>query len=89
MRQLHFNYTIAQVPGKSLFTADALSRKPVSVPSKDDEVPDLETTAYETVRFQSLPAGEEVIQKIKEEQDTDATCRQVKMRNPVGLRKPN
>ena len=79
MRLLHFDYKTTHVPGKSLFTADALSRKPVSVPSKDDEVLELETTTYETVQLQSLPAGEEMIQKIKEEQDTDATCRQVKI----------
>ena len=78
MRLLHFDYTISHVPGKSLFAADALSRKPVSIPSKDDEVLELETTVYEIVQLQSLSAGE-MTQKIKEEQDTDAICRQVKI----------
>ena len=52
---MRFNYTVIHVPGKSLCTADALSRSPVNTGSHSDSKFQQETDAYVNLLIQNLP----------------------------------
>ena len=77
MRLLRFTYTISHIPGKELTVADALSRAPVSNPTYDDTQFNIEVDAYVNLVWESLPATEKQLTRIKEAQAEDAVCSQV------------
>ena len=77
MHLMRFQFTISHVPGKNLTTADALSQVPVSKPTKDDEIQHKEGEAFIQLVFQSLPASEPQLQKIKTCQEKDKVCKQI------------
>ena len=78
MRLMRFHYTISHVPGKSLITADALSRAPVSRSTQEDDEFRQEVNAYVNMVIKSLPATEQRLEMIKALQDEDETCKCIK-----------
>ena len=78
MRLMRFQYTISHIPGKSLITADALSRTPTDSPTTEDDKLFQETDAYVDVVMSNLPATDKRLTEIKEVQDKDSTCVMVK-----------
>ena len=63
MRLMKFEYTISHVPGKLLYTADALSRSPL--PSEDDAGIDAETSCYVQAVVSNLSATNKQLEEIK------------------------
>ena len=78
MRLMRYMYTIGHVPGKSLVTADALSRAPQERPLTEAEVllTD-EVTAQANLVVGALPATEKRLAEIRARQLKDDVCRQV------------
>lgn len=77
MRMMRFQFTISHIPGKNLIIADALSRAPVSTPTRADEVLQQETTLYVNSVIDSLSAPEARLQEIKQHQEADEACQQI------------
>ena len=72
MRLLRFDFTVSHVPGKSLITADALSRAPVEQQdgqSSSEEEIDL----YVQHVFASLPASNTQLERIKKKKNKKRT----------------
>lgn len=74
LRLMRFCYTISHVPGKELWTADALSRSPVEPPDNMEE----ETEAFVQVILQSVPASREYLIEVKKMQEDDPVCTKVR-----------
>ena len=75
LRLLRFTYDIVHVPGKSLITADTLSRAPIehTFIQEERENEDAVTVFVDAVT-QSLPATEPRLKKIIERQKTGPFC---------------
>ena len=67
---MRFDYTISHVPGKSLFTADTLSRSPLDYTFKDQNVAQL-TEEVATITWQ-LPATKDRLDAYCEAQAEDS-----------------
>jgi hypothetical protein len=78
MRLMSYLYTISHVPGKPLYTADALSRNPVSTPQPVDTALEEEAEAYACAAIDSFPGTDSFLSTIREQQDVDAVCRVIK-----------
>lgn len=76
LRLMRFSFTIAHVPGKELNTADTLSRAPVT--EQDESNLSNETKEYVHAVVNNLPASEERLKVIREQQDQDQVCKQLK-----------
>ena len=76
LRLMRFSFTIAHVPGKELNTADTLSRAPVT--EQDESNLSNETKEYVHAIVNNLPASEERLKAIREQQDQDQVCKQLK-----------
>ena len=74
---MRYSFTISHVAGKDLVTADTLSRSPVSISITQDEKCYQDVEAYVNFVFQNLPASDQRIEQIKEEQGKDEICRQL------------
>ena len=74
LRLMRFDYTISLVPGKELNTADTLSR--ATVAGIDDSNLRTEMKEYVHSIVNSLPASEERLKTIREQQDKDPVCKQ-------------
>ena len=61
---MNFSYTITNVPGEYLNTADTLSRKPVQPASTEDALFEEEVEIYALGVLHSLPASDERLQQI-------------------------
>ena len=77
MRLMRFNYTISHVPGSELFTADALSRAPSSMPSQADQEIEDESMAYVSMITESFPASDSRLEQIIVHQTEDEVCREI------------
>ena len=77
MRSMQFNITVEHVPGKSLYTADALSRGPQKSPP--DKGSDLETESdfFVNAVMVTLPASDERLDEIRRELKKDDTLKVV------------
>jgi len=77
MRLMRFHYTIEHVPGKDLFTADALSRAPL--PDMTPADLKLQDDVYLFVNhvIESLPASEMRREEIRKHQEEDDICHEV------------
>ena len=79
LRLMRFRYSISHVPGRELNTADTLSRAPVSeVDGRDDDF-HKEVNVFVNFVVRNLPATEERLQVIRNQQDEDSVCRQLKV----------
>ena len=72
MRMMRFLFSITHIPGKHLIVADALSRAPLH--KEDHDLQD-EADAFVNYTFQSLPATESRLEKIRHQQRQDDVCR--------------
>ena len=72
---MRFDFTITHVPGKELHTADTLSRAPLS---RVDDPLRKEVHAYVQMIVTGLPASEERLENIREQQENDSECSQLK-----------
>ena len=76
LRLAKFNYWVYHVPGKLLFTADALSRAPM--PEMEEGLPQKEMETYvECVTQTSLPVTPERLEVYRIAQEQDPVCHQV------------
>lgn len=78
MQMMRFNYTVVHIPGKNLITADLLSRKPVSSPSKKDRQfeNELQTVAIKMVRMVNASSG--MLERITVAQQNDAVGKKLR-----------
>ena len=78
MRMMRFTYTISHVPGKHLYTADALSRAPLVRPLDQIEgklESDVKAYVDSVVRY--LPASENRLEELRCQQHEDEVTRQL------------
>ena len=75
LRLTRFDYTITHVPGKLLYTADALSRAPVSSEKQPQEYPDTEFLVSALVAY--LPADGDRLECYRKAQRSDPVCSQL------------
>ena len=78
LRLMRFSFTIAHVPGAALNTADTLSRAPANRVDDNDKAFHQEVNAYVKMIVKSLPATEEKLRIIREQQSEDPVCRKLK-----------
>ena len=72
IRLMRYDYTISHVPGKLLYTADALSRAPASgLPSAGDKMLEDEIQSFVDQVVHNLPVSDVRLQEIIREQRTD------------------
>ena len=77
MRLLRFDFTVSNVPGKSLITTDTLSRAPVA--QQDDHYcTEEEIDLYIQHVLASLPASNTQLERIREKQEEDEVCQTLK-----------
>ena len=72
---MRFRYKIIHVPGKELFTADTLSRAPVTETTEDPLTDEVE--AFVNVVMQGMPATDQRMEQLKKRQLEDEVCREV------------
>ena len=74
IRLMQFDYSISYVPGKLLYTADALSRAPQTGESTVDEVQDEAESLIEAV-LAGLPASQQRLEEIRRHiQEDEVSC---------------
>ena len=69
---------VNHVPGKEMFIADALSRVQSENTNRMATVPEEEMKIYVDSVLDSLPGSDVKLMEIKEAQDEDLVCRQIK-----------
>lgn len=79
LRMLRYHFTISHIPGKDLVIADMLSRAPTSTPSNSDHLFYQETNVFVDTVIQSLPASDAQLERIKQEQEQDDVCKQIRV----------
>ena len=72
---MRFDFEITHVPGKELHTADALSRAPLG---EMDDPFHKEVHVYVQMIVTGFPAFEQRLENIKEQQEKDLECSQLK-----------
>ena len=78
LRLMRFSYTICHMPGKLLYTADALSRCPMRLPHTLDIITQQETVeSHITAIVMQLPASEELLKVYRSVQMQDPLCSKV------------
>ena len=77
MRLMRYNYDIAHVPGKELYTADMLSRAPRATPAASDIAFEQEVTSFVNHVLQSIPVTDCRLEEIRTHQQEDVVCRQL------------
>ena len=68
-----FNYVVKYLPGKLLYTTDALSRAPLAFPVPSDQTDGACTEMLAQAITSSLPAQEGTLESIATEQSKDLT----------------
>ena len=74
LRLMRFDYSVSHVPGKLLYTADALSHAPVDEVITDED--DTEATVHAIMSL--LPASNDHLHECCRQQDADATSSKLK-----------
>ena len=78
MRMMRFTYSISHVPGKSLYTADTLSRAPLVRPlNREEEKLEVDVQAYVDSIVKYLPATEDRLEDFRSQQQQDEITRQL------------
>ena len=79
MHLVHFHFTeVNHVPEKELYVADALSRMQSDNPDRQETVPEEEMNIYVDSILDALPGSDVKLTEIKEAQDEDPVCKQIK-----------
>ena len=73
---MRFNFTVTHVPKAELHTADTLSRAPVG--EADENELSHEIGNYVRVVIENLPASEERLRVIRDQQERDPVCKTLK-----------
>ena len=76
LRLARYDYTVQHVPGKELFTADTLSRAPVSL-TEEFTLQNKVETFVNLVVNNSLPASKHRLDEYREAQSKDSVCQQL------------
>ena len=76
LRLTRFDYSICHVPGKSLYTADTLSRAPIPSTEQVFEE-DSEVESFVQAVIDQLPAGKDRLEQFRKAQLDDPICSQV------------
>ena len=76
-RLIRYNYNVQFLPGKEIYTADALSRAPVSEDSQQDESIQ-ETAVFVEQVISHLPATDMRLEQVRCQQQDDEICRQIR-----------
>ena len=80
MRLMRYSYFIVHVPGKSLWTADTLSRSPVTTPTSASEQELMESTnIYVDCVMGNLPVSPTYMDNLRKELKADSVCSRVMM----------
>ena len=80
MRLMRFHFKeVNHVPGKELYIADALSRMQADNPNTQATIPEEEMNIYVDSVLDSLPLSDVKLMEIKEAQDEDPVCKQIKI----------
>ena len=77
LRLMRFDYSISHVPGKELYTADALSRSPITSSSPMQEAEERHTELFISAVVSSLPASADRLQEYRMAQHADSDCKQL------------
>ena len=77
MRLMRYRYTIIHVPGKSLTTADTLSRAPLKDGATDEEGLMEETNIYVDSVMEILPASEAYLSELRKQLSADSVSAEV------------
>ena len=77
---MRYHYTISHVAGKNFCTADTLSRAPLEDLDLQTQVEQFqqETQAYVNLIIDQLPATDDKMKEILQEQECDTTCQKIK-----------
>jgi len=75
---MRYNYSISHVPRKYLYTANALSRAPVSTSNSKDDSFQKEVDPYVNLVIDNLPATDTRLKEIQPQQEEDPICIQLK-----------
>ena len=78
LRLDRFDYTIHHVPGKELYTADALSRAPSSVAGVVSEKFQTELEEFIDTITSLLPASKDCLEEYRSAQKEDSTCSMIR-----------
>ena len=76
LRMAKFDYSISHVPGRLLFTADALSRDPI--PEREPSTLQKETEVFVNSLTRMLPASEQRLEIYCQAQEWDEVCTQLR-----------
>ena len=72
MRMMCFTYTISHVPGRDLYTSEALSRAPIVRPLKQEEEKQTDDAkAYVDSVIKRVPASEDGLEELRSQQQQD------------------
>lgn len=77
---MRYSYSIQHVPGKSLWTADTLSRSPVTSSMSSEELELMESTnIYVDCIIDGIPASPTYLDNLREQLKADSVCSRVMM----------
>lgn len=82
LRMAKFDYSICHVPGKFLYTADALSRDPI--PEQEPTSLQKEVEVFVNSLTKTLPASEQRLETYRQAQEQDEECMQVREYYKIG-----
>ena len=74
LRMNRFDYDICHVPGKDLYTADALSRAPTAEPGKNSVAFQSEIEMFVEAVTSAIPASDSRLKEYLEHQKSDPVC---------------
>ena len=77
MKLLRFSFTAKHVPGNLITDADAMSRAPVSQPTKEDEIAENDLNIYVNSIIKSMPATESRLNEIRKKIGEDELLKQL------------
>ena len=77
LRLTRFDYKISHVPGKLLYTADTLSRAPVTPAGENDKNEESATESFVEAFISYLPANEDRLDAYRRAQQEDPICSEV------------
>jgi len=78
MRLMHFTFTISHVPGKDLTIADTLSHALSTTVSHADVQFSQDTEMFVNTVMSCLPTAEKRLAEVKQKQQEDEVCQQLK-----------